>query len=109
MTEGFFSSPEFDQLLRFAKGGTLIRDQWYWDDMYLKDDLTGEVSLFVRYFVEYSTKQGKIHRRFKTSVLGFPNDDAMREWIKTRHAIESADPEGKDRGWIPDEWVGAKR
>lgn len=94
--------------VRVQASSRIVRERWYYDDTYLRGD-DGQVSLFVRHFVEYVTKSGNTHRRFTTDVIGLPDDEAISGWVEEHSAIESGDPEGVDRSWLPDEWAGASR
>ena len=89
------------------KTSMLLREQWYYDDTFLGDDERGYV-LFVRHFAEYVTKAGNVHRRRWRGCVGdLPDLDAVEAWIVEHHAVESGDPDGEDRAWVPDEWAGA--
>lgn len=94
--------------VQIAKSSSLIREQWFYDDIYLGDASTGEVSLFVRHFIEYVTVKGRTHRKFATGMLRLADDDALRSWVDEHAARESGDPDGKNRRWVPASWRGAE-
>lgn len=94
---------------RIHASSTLLKEAWYYDDTYIRDDDTGEVLIFVRHFVEYRTKGGNVHRRRANDVVKLADDDEIATWISEHKAKPSGDPEGKNRAWTPKQWAGATR